>query len=71
MGVVVKPGHKEGAVDAHSPVYNKHFLNIAEKGPGGRLVVSGLLGFNELLGLGEQDSDETDADGETSYVTVS
>lgn len=58
------------AVDAHPPFLNKHFLAIPPEGSSTSILVEVWIlllvasRFNELLGLWETDSQETNSDGE-------
>jgi hypothetical protein len=58
--VVVEPGHEETAVNTHLPFSDEHLLAVCPEGTGsGRLLALG-AGFEELLGLGEEDTNDTD-----------
>jgi hypothetical protein len=67
VGVVVEPGHKDAAVDAHLPLGEKHLLTVLPESTGRRRFLALGTGFEELLRLGEENADNTDGDRDTSY----
>jgi hypothetical protein len=65
VGVVVEPGHENAAVDAHLPLGEKHLLAVLPESTGRRRFLALGAGFEELLGLGEEDTDDADSDRNT------
>lgn len=58
--VVVEPSHEETTVNTHLPLGDEHLLAVCpESTRCGRLLALG-AGFKELLGLGEEDTNDTD-----------
>lgn len=58
--VVVEPSHEETTVNAHLPLSDKHLLAVCPESTGGRRLLALGAGFEELLGLGEEDTNDTD-----------
>lgn len=65
MGVVVEPGHEDDAVDTHLPLGPEHLLTVSPEGAGRRGGLAIGLCLEELLGLGEEDTNEADTDGDS------
>ena len=49
----------------HLPLFCEHNLSLSEKGTSGNMLVAIFLGFEELLGFREADSDESNTNGDT------
>lgn len=61
MRVEVEPRHEDHAVYAHLPLFLEHDFGISPECAGCDVLVTVLLGLEELLGFGETDSDESNA----------
>lgn len=71
VGEVVEPSHEDSAVNTHLPLGPNHLLAVApESTGGGGGGLPRLAGFEELLRLGEGNADETDGDGDASYIML-
>lgn len=64
MRVEVEPGHEDHAVDAHLPLLGEHLLGVSPEVACAAVFVAVFLGFEELLGFGEEHPDEANSDGE-------
>jgi hypothetical protein len=66
VGVVVEPGHKNNAVNAHSPFFLQHFFGFCpEDAWCGTLLAFG-FSLSELSAFWECNADEANSDAETS-----
>lgn len=69
-GVVATPQPTPGIwynlLNAHLPFLSQHLLAVSPESASISRFVARSLGFEELLGFGEGNSDETDSDGDTS-----
>lgn len=61
---VVEPSHQDDAVDAHAPLLDEHLARLDPEGSGRRVACPCFLCGDELLGLGEQEADQADPDGQ-------
>ena len=67
VGVEVEPSHEEDAVDDHAPLSLQHDLGLGPESTRSLvLLLAQLLCLDELLGLGEANTDKTNEDGEAS-----
>lgn len=60
------PGHKNNSIHTHLPLLAQHLLGFFPECPGAHGLLAGLLGFEELLRLGEEDADNSHTNGDAS-----
>ena len=66
MTVEVEPGHEDDTVDAKLPLLPKHNLSLTPEVTSTDVFMACLLSLEELLALGEANSESTNTDRDTS-----
>ncbi|KAI2020504.1 hypothetical protein LOZ48_006543, partial [Ophidiomyces ophidiicola] len=64
VAVVVEPGHEDDAVDDDAPLVAHHAAGVGPEGGGGDGFLAGALRGQELLRLGQEDTDDAGEDGQ-------
>lgn len=64
--LTVEPSHEDYAIDTHLPLLTKHDLGLLPKCGGipGLALLACFPSLDELLGFGEKNANEADADGD-------